>query len=92
MAISDYHRQVEEHFQSIRVSEHFLLSTKDWALISQWKSNGIPLVCVLRGLDAAFRAYHGRRQRAENINSVSFCSREVISEWRKSVGMERKSA
>ena len=50
----NYFTEVEEHFQQTRGTALFLMSPLDWALIETWKSSGVPLEAVLRGIDSAF--------------------------------------
>jgi len=56
-----------------------LLSTLDWALIETWKDAGIPLAAVLRGIDAAFDKYDQRPSKTKKINSLAYCSQEVLA-------------
>ena len=49
----NYFTEIERHYQTKRES-FTLLSTLDWVLIETWKSQGLPLETVLRGLDRAF--------------------------------------
>lgn len=79
----DYHRNIERRFQELRGTPQFMLSTADWGLISKWQLNGIPLVCAIRGLDAAFKAHAARRKRDEMVNSVAYCAGQVIDQWRE---------
>ncbi len=83
-----YHEQIEQAFQEFRGTANFRLSTSDWSLMSKWQLNGIPLICAIRGLKEAFRFQESRRQRYETINSVSYCSRWVLSEWHKTRGRQ----
>ncbi len=78
-----YHEEIERHFQSLRGTQCFMLSTSDWGLLSKWQLNSIPLVCVLRGLTEAFRKHEGRRLRHETINSVAYCTGAVLEEWKQ---------
>ncbi len=78
-----YHQEIERHFQSLRGTQCFMLSTSDWGLVSQWELNRIPLVCVLRGLDAAFKAHNARRKRFETINGLKYCSAQVMDQWKE---------
>ncbi len=55
-----------------------LLSTLDWALIEAWKEAGIPLEAVLTGIDRTFEKYHKRPQRFRKVNSLAYCSQEVL--------------
>jgi len=56
-----------------------LLSTLDWALIETWKDASIPLAAVLRGIDAAFDKYDQRPSKTKKINSLAYCSQEVLA-------------
>ena len=74
----NYFTEIEEHFQRRR-GTLLLLSTLDWALIETWKEAGIPLQAVLRGIDAAFEHYDGKPSRTRKVNSLAFCSQEVLA-------------
>jgi hypothetical protein len=56
-----------------------LLSTLDWALIETWKDAGIPLEAVLRGIDSTFDTYDRRPVKTKKINSLAYCSQEVLA-------------
>ena len=73
----NYFTEIEEHFHRRRGST-LLLSTLDWALIETWKDAGIPLEAVLRGIDATFERYENRPARPRKINSLAYCSQEVL--------------
>jgi hypothetical protein len=73
----NYFTEIEEHFQRRRGSG-LLLSTLDWALIETWKDAGIPLEAVLRGIDAALDRYE-QRPRTKKVNSLAYCSQEVLT-------------
>ena len=74
----NYFTEIEERFLQRR-GGGLLLSTLDWALIETWKDAGIPLEAVLRGIDAAFDRYDQRPSKAKKINSLAYCSQEVLS-------------
>src|SRR5581483_10450173 len=74
----NYFTEIEEHFQRRRGSI-LLLSTLDWALIETWKEAGVPLEAVLRGIDAAFDAYDRQPRKTRKVNSLAFCSQEVLA-------------
>ena len=76
----NYFTEVEEHFQRVRGTSLFLLSPLDWALIESWKSGGVPLTAVLRGIDAAFEKWRGRKSRTQMVNSLAFCAQAVLTE------------
>jgi hypothetical protein len=48
-------------------------------LIETWKDAGIPLEAVLRGIDAAFDRYDQRPSKTKKVNSLAYCSQEVLS-------------
>jgi hypothetical protein len=74
----NYFTEIEERFQQRRGSL-LLLSTLDWALIETWKDAGIPLEAVLRGIDSAFDRYHERPSKSRKVNSLAYCSQEVLA-------------
>ena len=74
----NYFTEIEEHFQRRR-GTGLLLSTLDWALIETWKDAGIPLEAVLRGIDSTFDAYDRRQSKTKKVNSLAYCSQEVLA-------------
>jgi len=76
----NYFTEIEEHFQRARATSLFLLSPLDWALIESWKNAGVPLTAVLRGIDAAFEKWRGRKSRTQMVNSLAFCAQAVLTE------------
>jgi hypothetical protein len=74
----NYFTEIEEHFRQKR-GTILLLSTLDWALIETWKEAGIPLEAVLRGIDATFERWESRPARTRKINSLAYCSQEVLA-------------
>lgn len=74
----NYFTEIEEHFQRRR-GTLLLLSTLDWALIEMWKEAGIPLEAVLRGIDTAMDRYDSRPSKSKKVNSLAFCSQEVLA-------------
>lgn len=76
----NYFTEVEAAYQRRRGSA-LLLSTLDWALIETWKTAGIPLAAVLRGIDATFDKYDRKPARAKTrkVNSLAFCAQEVLA-------------
>ena len=73
----NYFTEIEEHFQRRR-GTILLLSTLDWALIETWKNAGVPLEAALRGIDAAFDRYDQRPTKSKKVNSLAYCSQEVL--------------
>ncbi len=74
----NYFTEIEEHYLRRR-GTHLLLSTLDWALIETWKSAGIPLEAVLRGVDDAFDKYDRRPSKSKKVNSLAYCSQAVLA-------------
>lgn len=76
----NYFTEVEEHFQRTRGTSLFLMSPLDWALVEGWKSTGVPLEAVLRGIDDAFEKYRTRKKKtAQQVNSLSYCAQAVTA-------------
>jgi hypothetical protein len=73
----NYFTEIEECFQRARGSTT-LLSTLDWALIESWKEAGIPLEAALTGIERTFEKRHKRPQRFRKVNSLAYCSQEVL--------------
>jgi len=82
----NYFTEIEEHFQRSRGTGLFLLSPLDWALIESWKNAGVPLEAVLRGIDAAFEKWRGRKSKTQKVNSLAFCSQAVLVEAQQMAG------
>src|SRR5271165_6929934 len=76
----NYFTEIEEHFQRARGTSLFLLSPLDWALIESWKSSGVPLEAVLRGIDLAFEKWRAKRSRIQMVNSIAYCAQAVMTE------------
>ena len=90
----NYFTEIEEHFQRRR-GTLLLLSTLDWALIETWKEAGVPLEAVLRGIDTAFDKYDRKPSKTRKVNSLAFCSQEVLAAAEEmkeaSVGTKREN-
>lgn len=74
----NYFTEIEEQFLRRR-GGGLLLTTLDWALIETWKDAGIPLEAALRGIDAAFDRYKLRPSKTKKVNSLAYCSQEVLA-------------
>ena len=74
----NYFTETEDRYLQRR-GGGLLLSTLDWALIETWKDAGIPLEAVLRGIDAAFDRYDQRPSKSKKVNSLAYCSQEVLA-------------
>ena len=73
----NYFTEIEECFQRERGSLT-MLSTLDWALIESWKEARLPLDAVLVGIERAFAKYRKRPSRFRKVNSLAYCSQEVL--------------
>ena len=74
----NYFTEIEEQYLRRR-GGGLLLTALDWALIETWKNAGIPLEAALRGIDAAFDRYEQRPSKTKKINSLAYCSQEVLA-------------
>lgn len=88
----NYYTEIETHFQQVRGTSLFLLSSLDWALIETWKDAGVPLEAVLRGIDAAFEKWRGRRSKTQMVNSLAFCAQAVLTEAQAMAGGPQRPA
>lgn len=79
----NYFTEVEDHFRQARNSGMFMMSPLDWVLVEAWKDAGIPLEAVLKGIDRAFEKYHARQKRTSTVNSVAYCTQQVLSAARE---------
>ncbi len=85
----NYFTETEEHFQRARGTGLFLLSPLDWALIETWRTSGVPLDAVVRGIDAAFDKWRGRKRKTQMVNSLAFCAQAVMAEAQRSPESEQ---
>ncbi|HEV2447660.1 MAG TPA: hypothetical protein VGS58_17135 [Candidatus Sulfopaludibacter sp.] len=88
----NYFTETEEHFQRARGTSLFLLSPLDWALLESWKNSGVPLEAVLRGIDAAFEKWRGRKVKTRMVNSLAFCAQAVLTEAQIMAGTAQPKA
>lgn len=52
----------------------------DWALIEGWKSRGVPLHIVLRGVEGSFDSYEAK-PRKRSVKSLFYCQEEVEAQY-----------
>ena len=78
----NYFTDIEDHFQKKRASLR-LFSPIDWALIESFQEAGIPLEVVLRGIDLSFEKKARRKPGPDKINSLSYCTQAILSEFEK---------
>lgn len=81
---ASYGTRVEDAFIAERGTP-FLLSPKDWHLISAWREGGIPSDTVIRAVRGAFEK---KRERGDlsRISSLAYCANAVEVLWE----MERR--
>ncbi|SRR5579884_3352971 len=88
----NYFTEIEEHFQRTRGTGLFLLSPLDWALIENWKSSGIPLEAVLKGIDDAFEKWRARKSKRRLVNSLAYCAQAVAEAAQRAPQPQASSA
>jgi hypothetical protein len=74
----NYFSDIEDHFCRRRATV-LMVSPLDWALMETWKEAGLPLEAVLRGIDATFDKYERRPSKTRKINSLAYCTQEVLA-------------
>src|SRR5262249_9013102 len=60
----------------------FLLSPKDFALLKEWRSLGVPIESIEQGIDDAFTRRE-ERNATGRINSLSYCRDAVLAAWER---------
>ncbi|HKS97877.1 MAG TPA: hypothetical protein VJV74_17305 [Terriglobia bacterium] len=73
----NYFTEIEACYQRWHGSAN-LLSPLDWALIESWKDAGVPLEAVEVGIQRTFEKYARRPRRFQKINSLGYCTQEVM--------------
>jgi hypothetical protein len=71
-----YYQGIEEYFVSRR-GDPMLLSNADWLLIKRWRTQGVPLRIVLRGIADALDAHAHSWSRRRRVGSLRYCEAEV---------------
>jgi hypothetical protein len=71
-----YYQAVEEFFVSRR-GDPLILSNADWLLVRKWRSEGLPLRVVLRGIADALDAHAHSWSRRRKVGSLAYCAAEV---------------
>jgi hypothetical protein len=86
---ASYYQAVEEFFVSRR-GDPLLLSNADWLLIRKWRTAGIPLRVVLRGIADALDSHAFSWSRDRKVGSLAYCAREVDTareRWARSLAL-----
>ena len=86
-----YYRAIEEEFVRRRRAP-ILLSPRDWALIGEWRSSGVPLRIALRGIENVFDTFERRGPTSRLINSLSYCRQEVATLYEIHAGLQSAEA
>ena len=74
----NYFTEIEEYFWKKR-GAHLLVSPLDWAIMETWQKAGVPLECVLKGIDRAFESYgRSRRGAGKPLKSLAYCTDAVL--------------
>ena len=81
---ASYGTRVEDAFVADRGTP-FLLSAKDWRLLSSWREAGIPSGTVIRAIRGAFEKKRARGDLSK-ISSLAYCENAVVVLWE----MERR--
>jgi len=80
---------VEEFFVSRR-GDPLMLSNADWHLIRKWRTAGLPLRVVLRGITDALDSHAHSWSRARKVGSLAYCAAEVdvaAERWRRALAL-----
>jgi hypothetical protein len=75
----DYFLEIEDCFSRLRRTP-FVFSGKDWALMKEWKDEGIPLPIVLEALEGCF-SKSGEGKRGRVVSSLRYCRHAVRELW-----------
>lgn len=87
-----YYQSVEEYFVSRR-GDPLFLSSADWTLVRKWRSAGLPLRVVLRGIRDALDAHDHGWSRGRKVASLAYCAREVDAaqeRWERALALGRE--
>lgn len=87
-----YYQAVEEYFVSRR-GEPLILSNADWNLVRKWRTAGLPLRVVLRGIRDALDAHAHGWSRDRKVRSLAYCTHEVEAareRWERALTLGRE--
>ena len=80
---------MEEFFVSRR-GDPLMLSNADWHLIRKWRTAGLPLRVVLRGITDALDSHAHSWSRDRKVGSLAYCAAEVdvaADRWRRALAL-----
>jgi hypothetical protein len=60
----------------------FLLSPRDFALLREWRTLGVPIEAIERGIDVAF-SRREERSATGRVNSLTYCRDAVLEAWER---------
>jgi hypothetical protein len=80
-ADNDYYAAAEAAFIRRRGTP-FLLSPRDFALLTQWRALGVPIEAIEQGIDDAF-SRRQERGAVGRVNSLSYCRDAVLIAWER---------
>ena len=86
---ASYYQTIEEFFVERR-GDPLFLSNADWVLIKKWRSAGIPLRIVLRGIADALDSHAHSWGRDRKVGSLAYCAAEVDAaseRWQRALAM-----
>ena len=89
-----YYQAVEEYFVSRR-GDPLVLSNADWHLVRKWRTAGLPLRVVLRGIRDALDAHAHSWGRERKVRSLAYCTHEVEAareRWERALALGRDDA
>ena len=89
VAETAYYQTIEEFFVSRR-GDPLFVSNSDWLLIHKWKTEGLPLRVVLRGIADALDGHAHSWSRRRKVGSLAFCRAEVEAareRWQRALQM-----
>jgi hypothetical protein len=66
----------------------FLLSPRDFVLLREWRSLGVPIEAIEAGIDDAFTRRE-ERQAVGRVNSLSYCRDAVLEAWERRADASR---
>ena len=84
-----YYQTIEEFFVSRR-GDPLFLSNADWLLIKKWRSAGVPLRIVLRGIGDALDSHAHSWGRDRKVGSLAYCAAEVdaaCERWQRALAL-----
>ena len=87
-----YYQTVEEFFVSRR-GDPLFLSSADWVLVHEWKTKGLPLRVVFRGIADALDSHAHSWGRGRKVGSLRYCAAEVDAardRWERALALGKE--